>query len=114
MPDKLIQIKDYIDIISADIKLGLEPKIHKEFFKQCYGVETFAKIVFDENITEQEIETCIDIAKEFNIELVLQPKMGKNNKMTVTSEFCNEILEKFTAKYPNTRLIPQVHKFLDE
>ena len=45
--------------------------------------------------------------------LVLQPEMGANNQMTVTSEFCNEILDKFADIYPNVRLIPQVHKFID-
>ncbi|MCM1339761.1 MAG: 7-carboxy-7-deazaguanine synthase QueE [Muribaculaceae bacterium] len=109
----LAQIKDFIDIISADIKLGIDPKIHEKFFKECEGIETFAKIVFDETITQENIDSCVNLAKQYNIELVLQPKMGTDNKMTVSSDFCNEILEKFTEKYPNTRLIPQVHKFLD-
>ena len=79
----------------------------------CNGVETFAKIVFDENITKEEISQATDLGKEFGIELVLQPEMGANNQMTVTSEFCNEILDKFADIYPNVRLIPQVHKFID-
>lgn len=112
LSDKLVQIKDYIDIISADIKLGLNPEIHKEFFKHCDGIETFAKIVFDENISDLEIEQCINLATEFNIELVLQPKMD-GYKMTVSSDFCNRILNKFTESYQRVRLIPQVHKFLD-
>ena len=113
LPKNLETIKDYIDIISADIKLAIDPEIHREFFAKCQGVDTFAKIVFDENITDEQIKICCKIGSEFGIELVLQPKMGTNNKMCVTSEFCNKILDKFTSIYHNVRLIPQVHKFLD-
>ena len=113
----LDKIKDFIDIISADIKLksstGLDTfEKHREFFAHCKGIETFAKIVFDENITDEEIKTASEIGNEFEIELVLQPKMI-GDKMSVTSDFCNEILDKFTTLHHNTRLIPQVHKFLD-
>lgn len=114
LSENLLIIKDYIDIISADIKLGMNTfEKHKEFFKNCNSVETFAKIVFDENITDEQIKTCCEIGSKFNMELVLQPKMGTDNKMCVTSDFCNKILDKFTTIYHNVRLIPQVHKFLD-
>ncbi len=113
LPDKLEIIKDYIDIISADIKLALNPEIHKQFFAKCVGIETFAKIVFNENITDKQITDCCNIGSKYRIELVLQPQMGENNKMCISSEFCNKILDKFTTIYPNVRLIPQVHKFLD-
>lgn len=115
--DKLPRIKKYIDIISADIKLksstGLDTiSLHREFFKQCNGVKTFAKIVFDKNITFEEIKTCSQLAEEFNIELILQPKMI-GDKMSVSSKFCCDILDKFTTIYHNVRLIPQVHKFIE-
>lgn len=111
------KIKDYVDIISADIKLpsctgqnSLEK--HKTFFDACIGKNTFAKIVFDKNITQDEIDFCTDIGSKYNIELVLQPKMI-GNKMSVTAEFCEKILEKFLLIYSNVRLIPQIHKFLN-
>lgn len=115
--DKLPIIKDYIDIISADIKLPTSTgkntfDLHRKFFEKVDGVQTFAKIVFDKNITNEEIETCANIGKDFGIELVLQPKMI-GDKMSVNSDFCNSILDKFSSIYPNVRLIPQVHKFLN-
>ena len=117
LTNNLKTIKKYINIISADIKLksatGLDTiKLHNDFFKECQGIDTFAKIVFDTNITDEEIANCIELGEQYNIELVLQPKMV-GNKMSVNSEFCNATLEKFTAKHTNCRLIPQVHKFLD-
>lgn len=117
LADNLDKIKQYVDIISADIKLksstGLDTiNLHRKFFEKCKGIYTFAKVVFDENITEAEIKDCTDLANDFGIELVLQPKMV-NDKMSVTSDYCNSILDEFTKLYPNTRLIPQVHKFID-
>ena len=117
LSEKFNQLKEFIDIVSADIKLesatGLNTfNLHRNFLLNCNGTETFAKIVFDENITEEEIDKCCEIGKETVIELVLQPKMI-DNKMSITSEFCNKILDKFTKNYKNVRLIPQVHKFLD-
>lgn len=117
LPNNLEKIKDYIDIISADIKLESSTGLntfdkHREFFAHCKDIDTFAKIVFDENITVEEIKTCSELGNDFNIELILQPKMI-GDKMSVSSAFCNNILDKFTALHHNTRLIPQVHKFLD-
>lgn len=117
LTNNLLEVKDYIDIISADIKLESATGLntfdkHENFLQNCQNIETFAKIVFDEKITKEEITQCCNIAQKTGIELVLQPKMI-GDKMSVTSDFCNEILEKFTQKYPNCRLIPQVHKFLD-
>ena len=117
LSENLLKIKELIDIISADIKIKTATGLntfdkHEEFLKQCSGIETFAKIVFDENITESEISRCCEIGKNTGIELVLQPKMI-DNKMSITSDFCNSILDKFTKNYSNCRLIPQVHKFLD-
>lgn len=89
--DKLPIIKDYIDIISADIKLPTSTgkntfDLHRKFFEQVDEVPTFAKIVFDKNITNEEIETCANMGKDFGIELVLQPKMI-GDKMSVSSDF---------------------------
>lgn len=115
--EALPKIQKYIDIISADIKLKSASgqytfDLHNKFFSQTKGTETFAKIVFDSNITANEIEECIYLGKKYDIELILQPKTA-GEKITVNSEFCYEILEKFTQKYNKVRLIPQVHKFIN-
>ncbi len=117
MYKELNEIKNLIDIVSADIKLPSSTgkntfELHEKFLCECKGIDTFAKIVFDENITEEEVEKSVQIGRKFAVELVLQPKMN-GDKMSVSSEFCSKILEKFTKKYSKVRLIPQVHKFLD-
>lgn len=118
LASKLQEIKPFIDIISADIKLesasGMKEsfKFHDKFFENCRGVETFAKIVFNKQITEDEIIKSCELGKKYNIELILQPQMLED-KMTVTSEFAEKILDKFLERYKNVRIIPQVHKFLN-
>ena len=119
LTDNFSQVKDYIDIVAADIKLpsatGLGVNIMEnnfQFLRNCSGINTFAKIVFDENITDEEIDFCAGMAKNIGIELILQPKMIGAG-MSVNPEFCEKILDKFISVYPDTRLIPQVHKFLN-
>lgn len=118
LAEKFLDVKPFIDIVSADIKLesatGIKNsyKFHDKFFENCKGVETFAKIVFNNEISDNEITNCCELGKKYNIELILQPEM-KGGIMTVSSEFAAEILDKFLAKYDKVRLIPQVHKFLD-
>lgn len=117
LTDELLKIKDKIDIISADIKLksatGKDTfDKHSQFLKICKGIETFAKVVFDNNITDDEILKSIKIAKENDIELILQPKMNEAN-MSINSDICMSVMDKFLEKYSKVRLIPQTHKFLN-
>lgn len=115
----LEKIIDLIDIISGDIKLpsasGIENSfaVHDEFFKVAtkYGKEVFAKIVFDENILDKEIDNCLKLSEKYNLMLVLQPKT-EDDKVCVSKEKIFEVFNKFLAVQPNTRIIPQVHKFL--
>ena len=44
--------------------------------------------------------------------LILQPRMEGNN-IAVPPDFIEETMKKFTARYKDTRLIGQVHKFFN-
>ena len=68
--------------------------------------------MFDENITKEEIEKSVALAKKYDFEIVLQPRM-LDDKVTVSSKFLMSVFEKFVKLYKNTRLIPQVHKFIN-
>ena len=118
LANKLNDVIDYITYISADIKLpsatGLKPlwEEHEEFFKIGIQKEIFAKVVFDKNINDFEIHKITHLCKQYNVELILQPMMmGKYP--SVDSEFMQTILNKCLKVYSKTRLIPQVHKFID-
>lgn len=111
---ELAKIIDLIDIVSMDIKLESATKQQKqyknneEFLKIATKKEVFLKVVFDKNILDDEIEFCCNLAKKYNVLLVLQPKMPMEKNLNI-----EEIFEKFYKKYENVRLIPQVHKFLN-
>ena len=114
------EIIDYIDYIAADIKIPSCTggnnlwKEHESFFEATAHKKLFAKIVFDTNITEDEIINCCKLGAKFNIELILQPRTIKySNEIAVNKEFIEKTLEKFLSKYKKVRLIPQVHKFLN-
>lgn len=119
LKNNLERIIDYLDVISADIKLpsasGVEGSfaIHDEFFKTAkkYDKEIFAKVVFDANILDDEISHCLKLAEKYNLPLVLQPKTVEG-KIPMEPEKILEIFNKFLDNYPNVRLIPQVHKYL--
>ena len=116
--EQLNDVIDYIEYVSADIKLpsatGMPAQwdIHDKFLEIANKKKLYAKVVFDSKITDEEIENICDLAKKHNIELVLQPMMlGKIP--SVNSEFMQQILDKCLKKYRRIRLIPQVHKFID-
>lgn len=121
LPDKLYEILDFINIVSADIKLpsatGLNNTFekHDEFFRTVRTnpkINLFAKMVFDENITEEEITAATNLAKKYDFELILQSKM-LNNEISPSINFADELFSKCLKRYKKVRLIPQVHKFLD-
>ncbi len=117
LPKQLKEIIEYTDIISADIKLYsatgelIENGIIDSFFTVAALKEVFAKVVFDENITEEEINKIINIGKTHNLLIILQPKMV-GEKFGVPVDFCEKILNRLLKEYSEVRLIPQVHKFL--
>ena len=114
----LNEVIDFVTYIAADIKLpsasGNNPlwDVHEKFFEIASRKILFAKTVFDENITDEEILQITNLCKKHNTELILQPKMiGK--LPSVNSTFMQRILNKTLKNYKQTRLIPQVHKFID-
>lgn len=118
LPEALEKIVDSVDVVSADIKLksstgmNIDSDVYEKFYSLASKKECFAKVVFNEAISDEEINFCVSIAQKYGLLLILQPEM-KGNDFSVTSEFSEIIFEKFYTKYSNIRLIPQVHKFIN-
>lgn len=114
IPKELEKIIDLTDIVSMDIKLKSATEQENQFDKNekfldiSSKKEHFIKIIFDKNIQNEEINSCIELAKKHNSLIVLQPKMPMEKDMNL-----EKIFKKFSSNYKNTRLIPQVHKFLN-
>ncbi|GBF23267.1 7-carboxy-7-deazaguanine synthase [Candidatus Gastranaerophilus sp. (ex Termes propinquus)] len=118
LSQELEKIADYVDIISADIKLKSATDEVADFadvvkfLEQATDrehVKCFVKIVFDKNITEGEISSVSLLAQKYKLPIVLQPKMP----LELEGSSLEEIFEKFYKIYPNVRLVPQMHKFLN-
>ena len=115
---ELGEIIDYVDYISADIKLASCTggndlfSEHDRFFAVASPKTLFAKIVFDSNITDHEIMQCAKLGAKYNIELILQPKMD-GDSLNVTRETIEDVFNRFLKKYKKVRVIPQVHKFIE-
>ncbi|MBQ8475512.1 7-carboxy-7-deazaguanine synthase QueE [bacterium] len=112
---ELNEIISFLDVVAMDIKLesatGQKNKfINNEKFisiaQRCPS--SFIKVVFDENITNDEIKNVLRIAKIFESRLILQPKMPMSENINLI-----EIFDKFYKHYRNVRLVPQLHKFLN-
>ena len=120
LPKPLESVINYIDIISMDFKLDSSAKIgdvyamHDEFLNiaEQNQKDTFAKLVFDDNIKDYELNECLNLAKKYNIQIILQPKMDKNT-IKVSHEKIMETFNYCSENYHQTRLIGQVHKFFD-
>ena len=116
--ENLNSVIDYISYVSADIKLpsatNLEPQWenHDNFFEIASKKELFAKIVFNNNIKDFEIEQAAALCCKYNIPLILQPMM-ENSALSVSPKFMQNTMNKFLTKYKNIRLIPQIHKFIN-
>lgn len=114
---QLEDIIDYVDIVSADIKLFSATKedisiaVFDEFFKIASKKEVFAKVVFNSRISDEEIDKTISLAKKYSFELILQPEMSGNN-FCDTTKAIEGVFAKFRKKYDRVRIIPQMHKFL--
>ncbi len=114
LPVELKKIIDYVDIIAMDIKLTSATqenhgmRTFSDFLSVARKKEVFLKLVFDKNITDEEISQVSTLAKKYNVELVLQPKMPLDKKFDI-----QEVFDKFHLKYKNIRLVAQTHKFLN-
>ena len=115
---ELGEVIDFVDYVAADIKLPSSTggvnywSDHEHFFEACHHKSLFAKIVFDENITDEEISECCKLGAKFNIELILQPRCSEKGNLP-SNEVIQSIQSKFLDKYKKVRVIPQIHKFLN-
>ncbi len=115
---ELSEVIDYVDYVAADIKLpsctgGMSYwKEHDNFFAKASHKALFAKVVFDKNITDKEIDEVAKLGAKYNIEIILQPK-NKKDFVKPDMDFVQKTLDKFLQKYKKVRVIPQVHKMLE-
>ncbi len=118
LPENLKEILEYVDVVSADIKLPsatmeeVPMTLFEQFFEIASEKELFAKLVFNKDITDSEIEFALNLAKKYKFEIILQPEM-RGNDFNVSVDEMERVFKLFRSKYDRVRLIPQMHKFLN-
>lgn len=118
LKNKLLEIIDFLDIISMDIKLPSSTgdrafwKAHYDFLKASDGKEVFVKSVITNKTTLSDIKKAVSIIEKVNkaIFFILQPVTNNNRIQKI--EHLQEFLGMSIFKLDNVRLIPQVHKIL--
>ena len=118
LKNKLLEIIDFLDIISMDIKLPSSTgdrafwKAHYDFLKASRGKEVFVKAVITNKTTSSDIKKAVSVIEKVNkaIFFILQPVTC--NKRIQKIEHVQEFLNMASSRLDNVRLIPQVHKIL--
>jgi len=123
--NELEKIILYIDIISMDLKLQSSTgekfpfAEHKSFIETAlkYNKEIFAKAVFAEKISDEEIFEIAELLNIFEkkISLVLQPLTITlpDGNIKINSENLIGVQDKFLQYLTDVRMIPQMHRFLN-
>lgn len=121
LPDNLEKIINYVEVISMDIKLSCATKQENQFennrkfieISKRHGKEVFAKIILNKKYDKKELLAAIDILKEFDIPLIIQPMDCKDKSIELEKKSIIELFNFVTQNYQNARLIPQMHKYLN-
>lgn len=119
LPKQLASILEWIDIVSADIKLPSFtgeadiPKEHQEFLKIAKEKDLFVKVVVTEETIIDEISMAIDIVRgvNMNIPLIIQPAMNNGKSMENQGRLL-DFYDYAAKRLTNVRLIPQIHKLM--
>ncbi|MEK7275351.1 MAG: 7-carboxy-7-deazaguanine synthase QueE [Candidatus Desantisbacteria bacterium] len=115
LPKQLTTILEWVDIVSADIKLpsftGKDdiPEEHQEFLHIAREKNLFVKVVVTDETVMDEIAMAVDVIMgvDRNIPLIIQPDM----KMKATERLLR-FHDYALARLSNVRVIPQVHKLM--
>ena len=115
LPKQLTTILEWVDIVSADIKLpsftGKDniPEEHQEFLHIAREKNLFVKVVVTDETVMDEIAMAVDVIMgvDRNIPLIIQPDM----KMKATERLLR-FHDYALARLDNVRIIPQIHKLM--
>lgn len=121
LPDHLVKVLPYIDIISMDIKLpsvtGRELwQQHEDFLRYSRGKEVYVKTVLTGGTTQGELDQIIELIKKVDrsIPLVLQPVTPVGEVKQMAGEELIGVQDYLSTFLQNVRVIPQTHKILNQ
>lgn len=118
LKNKLLEIIDFLDIISMDIKLPSSTgaraywKAHASFLKEAVRKKVFVKSVITDKTSLSDIKKAVSVIKGINKDIffILQPATINNRIQKIKS--IARFLNVANSSLNNVRLIPQVHRIL--
>ena len=116
-PEALGRVISFIDMVSLDIKIPSATgekaywEVHDRFIEIAKQKGHYAKVVFDEKMTDEEIEKLMMLfTRHPGLQVVLQPVSPVQRR---DLRRCLAIFQLFSERFPRrVRLIPQTHKLL--
>jgi len=118
LPEEAKKLKSLIDFVAGDFKvreaipnLDYEEIVDRtvkcfKILRNCRRRLTFCKIVLPKRFDFEEIVSNVEMIKDYVQCFVLQPVFGQKNIKTLMD------LQKRLMDIKDTRIIPQVHKYL--
>ncbi|TGE32391.1 7-carboxy-7-deazaguanine synthase QueE [Desulfosporosinus sp. Sb-LF] len=120
LPDQLLKVLPWVDIISMDIKLPFNGQafwdVHESFLRYSLPKEVFVKIVVHEETISKDLQQACDLIARVDpsILTILQP-VTKTKNINVPKPY--QLLEwqnLFLKKLINVRVIPQTHVYIGQ
>ncbi len=116
--ENLKDIIEGIDIVAMDIKLPSSTKCqsywaeHREFLKVARQKEVFVKAVVTRDTDRTDIVQAVELMTKVDprIVFILQPNSYELRNGVLAR--CREFQDYCLPYLPNTRILPQMHKFL--
>ncbi|MBM3253570.1 MAG: 7-carboxy-7-deazaguanine synthase QueE [Candidatus Omnitrophica bacterium] len=120
LPEKLMEIINFVDIISMDIKLpsttGKTPfwGEHKRFLKIALKKEVYIKTLISSTTKEEEFLRSVNLVRDIDkdIPFVIQPVSAKNGIKPPLAEKLLKFQTLASRNLKEVRIIPQIHKIL--
>ncbi len=118
LPDEAKKVKDVVDFVAGDFKVreALPNRNYDEIvertvrcfkiLRNCRRRQTFCKIVLPNDFDFDEVVSNAESIKDYVECFVLQPVFGQKNIKILLD------LQKKLMDIKDTRIIPQVHKYL--
>jgi 7-carboxy-7-deazaguanine synthase len=115
MPSKFKKISQFVDIVSADIKLPSDCGrqmwgLHKKFLAQCKN-KVFVKIVLTRQSKFSECAKAVKLISKISpkITLVLQPVTENAKTKKPSSDFIARLVKFSQNSLDDVRVVPQMH-----
>jgi organic radical activating enzyme len=120
LPNQLIKILQWVDIISMDIKLPFDGQnfwdVHETFLLHSLSKQVFVKIVVDEKSVLQDLIKARDLISsvDSSILTILQPVSQTRNINAPKPYQLLEWQSLYLRKLKDVRVIPQTHVYMGQ